>query len=160
VPCRSLAPQWKSRSRPKGTIQPEKKACTMRRRQSFPTQFFWTAVRVAVRLSDWARRSAPLTLLTGIAFAAGALWLTSAASQNMRIRRAWGHFLGHPALSQAEPLASGGISGYTLTTFDVSGAGSGVIEGTFAIAMDAFGDVTGAYLDSNRTAHGFIRASS
>jgi hypothetical protein len=45
------------------------------------------------------------------------------------------------------------------TTFDVPGAGTGVLQGTFPISINAAGDVTGFYGDTNSVFHGFVRAA-
>jgi N-acetylneuraminic acid mutarotase len=46
------------------------------------------------------------------------------------------------------------------TTIDVTGAGTGAMQGTVALGIDTAGDVTGTYLDANRVAHGFVRAAN
>ncbi len=45
------------------------------------------------------------------------------------------------------------------TTIDVPGAGTGVLQGTFPISINAAGDVTGFYGDANSVFHGFVRAA-
>ena len=50
--------------------------------------------------------------------------------------------------------------GSTFTIIDVTGAGTGSMQGTIALAIDAAGDVTGTYLDSNRVAHGYVRTAN
>ncbi|MFZ3266279.1 MAG: chitobiase/beta-hexosaminidase C-terminal domain-containing protein [Terriglobales bacterium] len=51
-------------------------------------------------------------------------------------------------------LAQG--TGGTYTIIDASGAGTGMLEGTIGISINASGNVAGTYLDSNMAAHGFI----
>jgi hypothetical protein len=46
----------------------------------------------------------------------------------------------------------------TIITFDVSGAGTGVNQGTFPVAINPKGAITGTYVDSNNVSHGFLRA--
>jgi hypothetical protein len=48
----------------------------------------------------------------------------------------------------------------TFTTIDAPGAGAGSLQGTIGIAIDAGGDVTGTFSDSNNTLHGFLKESS
>ena len=48
----------------------------------------------------------------------------------------------------------------TITPFDAPGAGTAKNQGTFAIAIDTAGDVTGLYADSGNAYHGFIRAGA
>lgn len=48
----------------------------------------------------------------------------------------------------------------TITPFDAPGAGTAKNEGTFAIAIDTAGDVTGLYADSGDAYHGFLRAAN
>ena len=45
------------------------------------------------------------------------------------------------------------------TTIDALGAGAGSLQGTFGIAIDAGGDVTGNFVDSNNALHGFLKQS-
>jgi hypothetical protein len=46
------------------------------------------------------------------------------------------------------------------TLFDVSGAGTGLGQGTEPLNINAAGDVTGAYIDGNGVNHGFLRLKS
>jgi N-acetylneuraminic acid mutarotase len=46
------------------------------------------------------------------------------------------------------------------TSFEVTGAGTGALEGTVAIGINAGGDVAGMYIDSNGVRHGFVRQAS
>jgi len=48
----------------------------------------------------------------------------------------------------------------TFTTFDVPGAGTGVLEGTTGVSINAAGDIAGIYLVSPNVAHGFVRAAN
>src|SRR5437660_5278419 len=50
-------------------------------------------------------------------------------------------------------------NGATITTFDASGAGRGIGQGTFPKGINAAGAITGAYLDGSNLNHGFLRAS-
>jgi hypothetical protein len=45
----------------------------------------------------------------------------------------------------------------TIIAFDVSGAGTGSGQGTYAASLTDFGIVTGAYVDSGNVYHGFLR---
>ena len=55
----------------------------------------------------------------------------------------------------AWPQGSVGI----FTTFDVPGAGTGVLQGTSGLSINAAGDIAGVYLVSPNVAHGFVRAA-
>src|SRR5439155_934961 len=44
------------------------------------------------------------------------------------------------------------------TTFDVPGAGTNLIQGTFAQSINQEGAITGYYIDSSSAYHGFLRA--
>jgi hypothetical protein len=44
-----------------------------------------------------------------------------------------------------------------LTEFDVPGAGTGFLQGTTVYNIGPNGAVGGYYVDSNNTAHGFVR---
>ena len=48
----------------------------------------------------------------------------------------------------------------TFTTFDVPGAGKGVLEGTTGASINAAGDIAGFYLVSPNVAHGFVRTAN
>jgi hypothetical protein len=59
------------------------------------------------------------------------------------------------------PQAGGGTSPtYTFTTIAVPGEGKFALQGTFAIANNAGGDVAGVYVDNSYAAHGFVRAAA
>jgi hypothetical protein len=67
-------------------------------------------------------------------------------------------------LVQLAASCGGGSSGVqppppptpTFTTVDASEAGLGSLQGTIGIAIDAAGDVTGTFIDSNNALHGFL----
>ena len=44
-----------------------------------------------------------------------------------------------------------------ITTFDVSGAGSGSGQGTIPNSNDPEGEITGYYVDASGVLHGFLR---
>jgi hypothetical protein len=48
----------------------------------------------------------------------------------------------------------------TFTPIDVPGAGTGVLQGTFPVSINAAGDVTGFYGDTNSVFHGFVRRAA
>jgi hypothetical protein len=54
-------------------------------------------------------------------------------------------------LASAQAAAQGGF-----TSIDVTGAGTGALEGTAATAIDASGDVAGVYFDTNSHEHAFV----
>jgi len=62
-------------------------------------------------------------------------------------------------LIAATPLAVV-AQGSTFTTIDVTGAGTGSMQGTAAVGIDTAGDVAGTYRDGNGVAHGFVRSAS
>jgi len=47
----------------------------------------------------------------------------------------------------------------TFTTFDVPGAGTGVLQGTGGVSINAAGDIAGIYIVAPNVAHGFVRAA-
>jgi hypothetical protein len=49
----------------------------------------------------------------------------------------------------------------TFTTFHVPGAGTGMLQGTIPVSINAAGDITGIYFDANNfpLVHGFVRAA-
>jgi hypothetical protein len=49
--------------------------------------------------------------------------------------------------------------GKSFTVFDVPGAGTGMLQGTIPLGINAAGDVTGFYVVAPNVAHGFMRAS-
>lgn len=57
--------------------------------------------------------------------------------------------------ASSRPASSQGTGG-TYTTIDAPGAGTTALEGTIGVSINAAGDVTGTYLDSNMAAHGFL----
>lgn len=56
------------------------------------------------------------------------------------------------------PCLSAGAQQGTFTTFDAPGAGTGLNQGTFPVAINPAGAVTGYYYDANFVIHGFLRA--
>jgi len=137
----------------------------MRNRQFDRIQFFWAAVRAAIKFSDWARRAAPLTLLIGVLFAGAAVWLTWSASAHAWERKSWNRLFGSSAqpptggasamIAQPEDNTGGG----TYAVIDISGAGTNPGTGTIAGSIDAAGDVAGVYLDNNDAARSFLRTA-
>ena len=137
----------------------------MTRRKSGRIHFYWTAVRAAIKFSDWARRVAPVMLLIGALFVGTAVRLTWSASAHVWERKSWNRLFGSSAQSP-----SGGASarierpeestaGGTFTTIDITGAGTGAGTGTIAGFIDTAGDVAGVYLDGNEAAHSFLRTA-
>lgn len=51
-------------------------------------------------------------------------------------------------------------SSASFTSFDAPNAGTSSYQGTFALAIDASGDVAGAYLDKHDIEHAFLRSAS
>ena len=47
-----------------------------------------------------------------------------------------------------------------ITTFDVPGAGKGMIQGTLGLGINDAGNITGGYVDGSAVAHGFVRAAN
>jgi hypothetical protein len=45
----------------------------------------------------------------------------------------------------------------TITEFDIPGAGTGALQGTFAITNNSEGAITGFYVDASGVNHGFLR---
>src|SRR4029077_12487004 len=50
------------------------------------------------------------------------------------------------------------ISAQTITTFDAPGAGTGPLQGTYALNIDPSGTIIGYTRDANEVRHGFIRS--
>lgn len=136
----------------------------MRHQRSVRTQLFWSAVHAAIRISDWARRTAPALLLTGTLLAGAAVWLTTTASASHWVWKGWERLFGPAATAGAHPaaLAQPDISpagGYTITAIDEPSAGTSAIEGTVVFGVNASGAMTGAYSDHAGVAHGFVYAN-
>jgi probable HAF family extracellular repeat protein len=96
-------------------------------------------------------RAALLVLVAGASLAAMAHhhgWLASLAAGDGAM----------PAATASDPFPESAPAG-TFTKIDVAGAGAVAMEGTFAVAINTAGDVTGMYSDSPGTLHGFVRAA-
>ena len=65
----------------------------------------------------------------------------------------------HLYAQQTEADVSGAAKGGTFTVFDVPGAGTGFLEGTFALGINPAGAITGYYQDADFGYHGFVRAA-
>src|SRR4029453_4151604 len=50
------------------------------------------------------------------------------------------------------------ISAQTITTFDAPGAGTGPLQGTYALNIDPSGTIMGFIRDANEVRHGFVRS--
>lgn len=64
--------------------------------------------------------------------------------------------LATPALPQKAQVVTIGYFPTTVISIDVPGAGTGALQGTVAIGVDAAGDVAGTYIDSMGADHGFV----
>ena len=53
--------------------------------------------------------------------------------------------------------ASCALADGKITTFEAPGAGTGQLQGTAGISINAAGVITGTYLDANSAFHGFVR---
>jgi hypothetical protein len=56
--------------------------------------------------------------------------------------------------------AIGSDSAPVFTSFEVTGAGTGAMEGTVATSINAAGEVAGFYLAAGNVAHGYVRAAN
>ena len=136
----------------------------MAHRKPLRIQFFWTAVRAAIKGSDWARRAAPVMLLTGALFAGAAVWLTTYTQASHWAWKGWERMFGPSATANAIPgtlarLEDSGTSGNgTIITIDEPNAGTSALEGTIVFAVNASGVMTGAYSNKPGIAHGFVYA--
>ena len=137
----------------------------MTHRKTLRIQFFWTAVRAAIKGSDWARRAAPVMLLSGALFAGAAVWLTTSTQASHWVWKGWERMFGPSATANAIPGAlaqpeSPGTSGnYTIITIDEPNAGTSALEGTIVFAVNASGGMTGGYSDAVGIVHGFVDAN-
>jgi hypothetical protein len=61
-------------------------------------------------------------------------------------------------LCAVSALAAISSPAQTFTTFNAPGAGTGMLEGTLPLGINAAGDIAGMYADKNNAYHGFIRA--
>lgn len=96
-------------------------------------------------------RAALLAVLAGAGVAAVARhhgWLVSLGGDDNGSQRT----PARTANPQPESAAAG-----TFTRIDVSGAGAAAMEGTFALAINTAGEVTGIYSNAPGTLHGFVR---
>src|SRR4029450_7327427 len=50
------------------------------------------------------------------------------------------------------------VSAQTITTFDAPGAGTGPLQGTYALNIDPSGTIMGFIRDANDVRHGFVRS--
>ena len=121
----------------------------MKRRASIRTYRLPSSIRAVVMLADWVRGNG-VKVTVSLTF----ILLAAYCATSVPNVHAW--LLGGAALQQAEPE----ISSSNFTSFNVSGSGSGALQGTLGIGIDAAGDIAGVYLDGNYVAHGFVRAAS
>jgi hypothetical protein len=133
----------------------------MRRRQSVRTQFFWAAIRGAIKFSDWGRRAAPFMLLTGIAVAGSAVWLTTSTKASHWAWKSWDRMFGPPSLNARPRVFAllGGNGNYTISSVNEPSAGTAALEGTFVLGVNASGAMTGSYSNATGVGHGFVYAN-
>src|SRR5271170_2558488 len=120
-----------------------------------------------MKIADWVRNAGPIVALCLVLLSGGAVWLTTATSAHVWALKSWIRLFGGPLPSQAsrelgmpqlQEVES--VSGYTVTTFDDSGAGTVPASGTVGVSIDAAGDVVGSYVDNNNVSHGFLRTAN
>ncbi len=72
------------------------------------------------------------------------------------------HNCGTQAQSPSEPNSrtQAQTTAGTFANFDVTGAGTTALEGTFPVSINAAGEVAGIYITSGNVSHGFVRASN
>ncbi len=112
-----------------------------------------------------AKTTVRVIALCVVTLALGAVWLTSAPSAHIWKLKSWRALFGNRvsgsvAMGSAvrSPQAEGGAAG-TITTFSVTGAGTGMYQGTLATCINAGGTISGLYADSAGMLHGFVRAA-
>ncbi len=139
----------------------------MKRRTPVPHVIVWAALRSAIRITDWARNAGPIVILSLVLLSAGAIWLASPTSAHFWVSKSWFRLFGGPqslqaggALGMPQSQDVESVSGYTLTTFDATGAGTVPASGTVSVHIDAAGDVVGDYIDNNNASHGFLRTAN
>ncbi len=139
----------------------------MKRRTPVPHVIVWAALRSAIRITDWARNAGPIVILSLVLLSAGAIWLASPTSAHFWVSKSWFRLFGGPqslqaggALGMPQSQDVESVSGYTLTTFDATGAGTVPASGTVSVHIDAAGDVVGDYVDNNNASHGFLRTAN
>jgi hypothetical protein len=71
-------------------------------------------------------------------------------------RRVAGAALAFAILLGLTAVATTSVRAQTFTTIDVTGAGTGLYQGTAITAMNVSGEVAGVYLDANGALHGFV----
>lgn len=94
---------------------------------------------------------------------AGALAFSGLGGSNSQRGLALGlcALLAAAAPARTQDAAAVGSDGATaFTSFDVTGAGTGALQGTAAVAINATGEIAGIYIDSMGLTHSFVRASS
>ncbi|MFZ0392986.1 MAG: chitobiase/beta-hexosaminidase C-terminal domain-containing protein, partial [Terracidiphilus sp.] len=134
----------------------------MSRRVSLRAKVSGISIRAAIRLSDGARRAAPVMLLIGVLFAGAAVWLTASAKASHWVWKGWERMFGPQSLTGATPRVFaqlGGSGNYTISSIDEPSAGTSPMEGTLVSAVNASGAMTGAYSDQTGVAHGFVYAN-
>lgn len=121
----------------------------MRQYQSRSGRLLSTVAWIAIRASDLFRRSWPTT-----AVSVGVMLLAIFFLANvMRFRSLFG--FGGYGLGKVQAAI---VTNFA--AFDAPGAGTGSVQGTLGISIDAEGDIAGTYLDQDFVAHGYLRTAS
>ncbi len=139
----------------------------MKNRHSLHRLLLENGIRAAIKAADTIRRATPVVLLCVAMLSLGAVYLATTTLADSGLWKNWTRVFGHTAprlgtnfSTPARTQTSGNSnSAYTLTAFDAPGAGTGELEGTVALEINASGEITGVYSNAIGVVHGFIRAA-
>lgn len=136
----------------------------MKNRGSLRSRLFKNGLSLAIKAANAMHRAGPLVLLSVLLLSLGTIYLaTTTLADSALWSRVLGRLVSLPARNtKASPetqTPANGSSAYTLTSFDAPGAGTGELQGTFVLGINASGVITGVYSNAMGVTHAFIRAA-
>jgi hypothetical protein len=119
---------------------------------------------MVISTADALRRFWLIALICLVMVAGASAWLTTSTKASQWVWKGWERLFGPQdtatkslgALAQPE---SSDPSAYTITAIDEPSAGTSAVEGTFVLALNASGAMTGGYSDQVGIVHGFVCAA-
>ncbi len=142
------------------------RSLTVGLRKSFaPRRILRSVLQASVRAQGGVRSHVVWAVLFLTVLALVMMCATAMTSAHIWKLKSWRALFGNRedgrvAMGSAvqSPQAEGGAAG-TITTFSVTGAGTGMYQGTVATCINAGGAIGGFYTDTAGMMHGFVRAA-
>src|SRR5215467_7840816 len=117
----------------------------------------WSCGSLLVASSFRSTRLSRITRIAGLVLSLAALTLGIVCLTPRSPARSSTRPTGHAARTPAPTAAA---CGPTFTIIDAAGAGTGLLQGTIGVNVNAQGDLVGTFLTAPNIAHGFVRTAA